>query len=109
MGFCKITAIIRSERLQDVEARLQEIGVHACSVTVVTGCGEYADYFKKNHMTQHARIEIFAPDERSEHIARAVMEAAHVGMPGDGIVAILPVQRLFRIRSKAEAGADDVC
>jgi nitrogen regulatory protein PII len=34
------------------------------------------------------------------------MEAAHTGVPGDGVVAILPVDRLFLIRTKEEATAE---
>jgi nitrogen regulatory protein PII len=31
------------------------------------------------------------------------MDAAHTGLAGDGIVVIIPVERMYRIRAKAEA------
>lgn len=31
------------------------------------------------------------------------MEVAHSGGPGDGIVCILPVEKVFRIQTKSEA------
>ena len=30
------------------------------------------------------------------------MEVAHTGMEGDGIVAVIPVEKLYRIRTKSE-------
>jgi len=41
-------------------------------------------------------------------VAGAIMDAAHLGMAGDGIVAILPVEKLYRIRTRSPAEADDI-
>jgi len=104
MEMRKVTAIFRSSRLENVEARIQEIGVHGCSVTTVKGYGEYADFYSDDHMSEHARIEIFTEKDKAEEIAQAIIKAAHVGQPGDGMVAILPVEKFYHIRNKAEAG-----
>jgi nitrogen regulatory protein P-II 1 len=103
MKLRKVTAIIRGNMLEKVETALQEADVHACTVSTVTGFGEYANFYAKDHMTEHARLEIFIEQNRAEEIARIIMEAAHVGLPGDGIVAILPVEKLFSIRTRSEA------
>lgn len=97
--YCKVTAIIRSEVLEKVERRLQELGVHGLSVMQVKGCGEYTDFYSDDCMTTHARIEIFISAQRAEIIAQAIMDAAHTGIEGDGIVAVLPVNQVYRIRS----------
>jgi nitrogen regulatory protein PII len=31
------------------------------------------------------------------------MDAAHTGLPRDGIVAVMPVEKLFLIRTRSEA------
>jgi len=56
----------------------------------------------------HARIEIFIGKDRVEAVANAILEAAHQGLPGDGIVAVLPAEQVFRIRTKSVAGADKI-
>ena len=108
MKFRKVTAIIQSSVLEKVERALQESGVRGISVTKVKGYGEYANFYTQDMMVSHARIEIFTPAEKAERIAAAIMDAAHTGITGDGIVAILPVEKLLHIRSKAEATPEDL-
>jgi nitrogen regulatory protein P-II 1 len=51
----------------------------------------------------HARLEIYCEASRANGIVQAIMGAAHTGSAGDGIVALIPVEKLYRIRSKTEA------
>jgi len=108
MKYRKVTAIIRRDALQKVEQKLQQEGVQGISVTRVKGYGEYADFYAGDWMITYARIEIFTTEERAESIAQAIMETAHVGLSGDGIVAVLPVEKLYRIRTKSEATTENV-
>lgn len=108
MNFRKVTAIIRNDVLEKVEGKLRTIGVKGVSVTKVKGFGEYSNFYSKDWLVTHARIEIFAHVSNAEVIAQAVMEAAHVGLEGDGLVAVLPVEKVYRIRTKTEAGRDDL-
>jgi len=105
MRYRKVTAIFRIDLLEKVEQRLHQLGVHGLSVTKVKGYGEYADFYAKDWMTNHARIELFTDESDAEVTAQAIMDAASLGMEGDGIVAILPVEKLYRIRTKA--GVDE--
>jgi nitrogen regulatory protein P-II 1 len=107
-NFCKVTAIIRCEALEKVERRLQEIGVHGFSVMQVKGCGEYTNFYSLDCMTTHARVEIFVSAHRAEVIAQAIMDAAYSGVEGDGIVAVLPVNKVYRIRKRAEVLPDEL-
>jgi len=104
MSCQKVTAIIRSNLLEKVEHKLQEMSVRGLSVTKVKSYGEYANFYSKDWMVNNARIEIFIDEAR----ANAIMEAAHVGVEGDGIVAVLPVDKLYRIRTRSEATVDEV-
>lgn len=104
----KITAIIRNSVLGKVEERLQSLGVKGISVSRVTGYGEYANLFRSDWMVPHYRLEIFAKTPQTDAIVTAIMEAAHLGMAGDGIVAVLPVERLYRIRTKSEATDEEI-
>ncbi len=102
MNYRKITAIFRLELLEKVERKLQTLGVCSLTVSKVKGYGEYADFYAKDWLTSHARIEIFVDKEEAETIAEGIMEAACLNMAGDGIVAILPVEKLYRIRTQSE-------
>ncbi len=108
MNYRKVTAIIRCDVLEKVERKLQEMGVRGISVTKVKGYGEYADFYSRDWMVNHARVEIFTTESQADAIAQAIMEMAHVGLEGDGIVAVLPVEKLYRIRTRSEATIDEI-
>jgi len=102
MELRKIVAIIRNEALEKVEGRLIDMRVKGISVTKVKGYGEYANFFNPDWLVTHSRIEIYTQESRGDEIVAAIMEVAHSGMEGDGIVAVMPVTKLYRIRTKSE-------
>ncbi len=108
MSFRKVTAIFRCDSCEKVEQRLQEIGVHGFSISKVKGYGEYANLYSNDWLVTHARIEIFTEEANVEEIAETIMEAAHVGVEGDGIIAVLPVEKLYRIRTRSEVKPGEV-
>lgn len=100
-GFCNVTAIIRGDALEKVERRLQEIGVNGISVMRVKGYGEYANFYSPEGLTSHVRVEIFTAALSADTIAQSIMDAACSGVPGDGIVAVYPVAKVYRIRNRS--------
>jgi len=100
MQWRKITAIVRRTALEPVEQRLRELGVPGLSVTTVKGYGELANFFGHDWLVTHVRIEIFTDANQAHRIADAILSAAHSGAEGDGLVAILPVADVYRIREK---------
>ena len=108
MDFRIVTAIIRPDLLEKVEKALQALNVPGVSVTKVKGYGEYANFYTPDWMVTHARVEVFIGQHRAEEVARAIMDAAHTGMEGDGIVAVLPVESVYHIRTR-EKCKHDVC
>jgi nitrogen regulatory protein P-II 1 len=101
MEFRNVIAIIRPDQLENVEQALQVLTVPGISVSKVKGYGEYRDFYVRDWMSGHVRIEIFAPQEQARAIAEAIMDASHTGLPGDGIVAIQPVETVFHIESRS--------
>lgn len=102
-----IVAIIRRDKLEQVEKKLEEIGVERISVSKVKGYGEYHDFFARNWMVEEVRVEIFTRKDEVESIAEAIMDVAHTGLPGDGIVAVIPVEKLYLIRTRSEATPEE--
>ena len=98
MDLKKVTAIVRTDVLEDVESRLRQLGVPGLTVWRVKGFGEYANFFTPDWMSACARIEVFTDAAQAQQIVDTIMQAAHTGTAGDGIVAVLPVDGLFRIR-----------
>jgi nitrogen regulatory protein P-II 1 len=102
-----IVAIIRRDRLEAVEEKLQKIGVERINVSKVKGYGEYRDFFARDWMVEEVRIEIFTKQEEVDGITTAIMDAAHTGLPGDGVVAVVPLDKLFLIRTRYEATPEE--
>lgn len=108
MNFVKIVSIIRPEMLDKVEEKLKLLNIPGVSVTRVKGYGEYENFFRHDRMVEHVQVEVFIGKGRATEIAEEIMEAAHTGNEGDGIVAIIPVESVYHIRTKQKCG-EEVC
>ena len=97
-----VVGIIRPGALEPVEKRLQEIGVRGLTVIRAKGYGAYANFFSRNWLVDQVKLEIYVEQDRADSVARAILDAAHTGSPGDGIVAILPVDKVYNIRTRSE-------
>lgn len=99
MEYRTIVAIVRRSALPAVEARLLQEQAPGITVSPVKGYGEYANYFCRDLLVPHVRIEIFATGETVDRLVAAIVEAAHTGGEGDGFVGVLPVLNVVRIRT----------
>jgi nitrogen regulatory protein P-II 1 len=84
-----------------VEQALQALAIPGISVNKVRGYGEYMDFYERDWMSGHVRIEVFTPKAQAGAIAEALVDASHTGVPGDGIVAVQPVETVFHIQSRS--------
>ena len=105
MDIKKVVAVVRTDVLEDVEQRLRLLGVPGITVDRVRGFGEYANFFTPDWMSAHARLEIFADAAQAQDIVETIIQAGHTGTAGDGLVAVLPVEKLYRIRDHCELDA----
>lgn len=95
-----VVAILRPHLLEAVEKRLQEMGVRGLTVIGTKGYGEGANLFSRDWLVNQVKIEIYVEQDRVDSIAAAILDTAHTGSPGDGIVAILPVEKVFSVRTR---------
>ena len=102
MELSLVVGIIRPDALELVEKRLQEIGVRGLTVIRGKGYGAYANFFARDWLVDQVKLEIYVEHDRADSVAQAILDIAHTGSPGDGIVAILPVDKVFSIRTRAE-------
>jgi len=87
--------------LEPIEDALRQLGGIGVNVSQVRGFGEYADFYERDWMTNHLRVEVFTTEDRAQAVAGAIMDAAHTGQEDDGIVAVLPVLELYSIRTRS--------
>ena len=110
----KIEAIIRHERLQEVQDALDELGVSGLTVSEVMGCGRQKGYTEQYRGVQanisllpKIKVESVVPTDLVDRAVEAIVEAARTGNVGDGRVFVYPIEQSVRIRT-GESGEESV-
>ena len=110
----KIEAIIRHERLQEVQDALDQLGVSGLTVSEVVGCGRQKGYTEQYRgvranisLLPKIKVESVVPSDVADSAVEALASAARTGEIGDGRVFVYPVEQSVRIRT-GESGEDSV-
>jgi nitrogen regulatory protein P-II 1 len=110
----KIEAIIRHERLQEVQDALDQLGVSGLTVSEVVGCGRQKGYTEQYRgvranisLLPKIKVESVVPSDIVDSAVEAIASAARTGEIGDGRVFVYPVEQSVRIRT-GESGEDSV-
>jgi nitrogen regulatory protein P-II 1 len=110
----KIEAIIRHERLQEVQDALDQLGVSGLTVSEVVGCGRQKGYTEQYRGVQanisllpKIKVESVVPSDVADDAVEAIVAAARTGAIGDGRVFVYAVEQSIRIRT-GEYGEDSV-
>lgn len=106
-----LMAIIRHERLQEVQDVLDECGVSGVTVTEVKGCGAQRGYTERYRGTAvnislrpRLKIEAVMAAEIVDRVVDMVAKAARTGdngegTVGDGKIFVIDVEQAVRIRT----------
>jgi nitrogen regulatory protein P-II 1 len=110
----KIEAIIRHERLQEVQDALDQLGVSGLTGSEVVGCGRQKGYTEQYRGVQanisllaKIKVESVVPTDLVDRAVEAIVEAARTGNVGDGRVFVYPIEQSVRIRT-GESGEESV-
>ncbi len=110
----KIEAIIRPERLQEVQDALDELGVSGLTVSEVMGCGRQKGYTEQYRgsranisLLPKLKVETVVADDVVEASVDAIVGGAYTGETGDGRVFVWPIEQAVRIRT-GERGEETV-
>lgn len=103
MPYRKITAIIRESQLAGVRDALEDVAITGLCITQVLDYGEYTTAGLSDGVVEHVRMEVFTPTEYLQAVVSAIMETAHSGLVGDGVIAISVMESIYRISSKTMA------
>jgi len=93
----KLECIIRPEKLDDVKAALRKTGIGGMSISKINGFGKSRAIGKGS--VEKVRISIYVDDFQAKSIVEILMNAAYTGNTGDGKVAIIPLEEIYRIRT----------
>ncbi|HEU4740474.1 MAG TPA: P-II family nitrogen regulator [Meiothermus sp.] len=104
-----VVAIVRPEKINEVLEALFKAEVRGLSISRVQGHGGETDEVQtyrgttvKMELHEKVRLEIGVSDSFVGPTVRAIMAAAHTGEVGDGKIFVLPVEKVYRIRTGEE-------
>ncbi len=110
----KVEAIIKPFKLEDVTARLKDIGIQGMTVTEVKGFGRtggkkevYRGSAYVVDFVPKVKLEIIVKDDLVHQVIETIMNAAKTGRIGDGKIFITPIDEVIRIRT-GERGEDAI-
>jgi nitrogen regulatory protein P-II 2 len=109
-----IVAIIRPDKLDDVQRALAERDVYLMTVTDVRGCGRQRGYTEvyrgqevQVRLLPKLKIEIAVSEPFVEAAVEAIVHSARTGESGnvgDGKIFVLPMDDCVRIRTGERGG-----
>lgn len=110
----KVEAVIRPDKLQEVQDALDALGTSGLTITEVLGCGAQRGYTEMYRgaranisLQRKVKVEAVVADAVVEAVVRAIAEAARTGEIGDGKIFVIPVEDAIRIRT-GETGEEIV-
>ncbi len=102
----KIEALIRPDKLDDVKAALDELGVNGITVTHVMGAGKQrgrTQYYRGQeyviNLIDKIKLEAIVVDSAVDSIIEAIRFHAGTGEIGDGKIFLSKVDDAIRIRT----------
>jgi nitrogen regulatory protein P-II 2 len=105
----KIEAVVRSTRFHQVQHALSEIGINTFSAYDVKLTGLHKAHasggrpgsFKASDLISKTNIVIICQERRKDEIINTITHAAKTGQQGDGIISVIPLESLTKIRNGA--------
>src|SRR5438874_12938033 len=104
-----VVAIVRAERLSSVLEELFQANVAGLTISRVSGHGgeterveTYRGTTVKMELSEKVRLEIGGSDHFVKPTVDAIVRAARTGAVGDGKIFVLPVEKVYRIRTGEE-------
>ena len=104
-----VVAVVRHEKLNEVLVELFRADVQGLTISEVRGHGgeiEQVETYRgttvKMELVDKVRLEIGVSEPFVDITVHAILEAARTGDVGDGKIFVLPVEKVYRIRTGEE-------
>jgi nitrogen regulatory protein P-II 1 len=102
----KIEAVIRPDRLDEVKAALDEIGIHGITITEVRGAGAQRGYVHRYrgaeyrvNLLEKIKLETVIPDTLVDQAVDVIIASGRTGEVGDGKIFLIPITDAIRVRT----------
>jgi nitrogen regulatory protein P-II 1 len=93
----KIECIIRSEKLDDVRSALRKTGIGGLTITKIEGFGKQRAIGRGS--VDKIKVEVYVDDFQADSIVEIMIKAARTGDIGDGKIAIIHLEDIYKIRT----------
>lgn len=104
-----VVAIVRPERVSAVLEALYKAEVQGLTISRVQGHGGERDHVEtyrgttvKMELSEKVRLEIGVSNHFVDPTVQAILKGARTGEVGDGKIFVLPVEKVYRIRTGEE-------
>ena len=101
-----VVAIVRPERLNAVLEELYKADVQGLTISRVDGHGgerQQVETFRgttvKMELSDKVRLEIGVSNDFVDRTVQAILRSAQTGQVGDGKIFVMPVEKIYRIRT----------
>lgn len=102
----KIEAIIREEKLELVKYTLEQKGFVGLTATQVEGRGQQKGLSLQWRVGEYRvdllpkiKVEVVVQDKDVDTVVDAICQSARTGDIGDGMIFVLPVEQICRVRT----------
>jgi len=96
----KIEAIVRQDKFEEVCKVLENSGLGGITVTEAKGFGHH-----RNGLKEKMKIEIYADEFQVDKAVEMIRKIAKTGTTGDGKIAVLDLEQLYKIRTGEEGAS----
>jgi len=104
-----VVAIVRPEKLSEILEALYRAEVRGLTISHGQGHGGETDHVEnyrgttvKVELSDKVRLEIGVSDHFVQPTVNAILSAGRTGLVGDGKIFVLPVEKVYRIRTGEE-------
>lgn len=104
-----VIAIVRPEKLSEALEALYRAEVRGLTISRVDGHGgeterveTYRGTTVKMELSEKVRLDIGVSDHFVDPTVRAILSSARTGAVGDGKIFVVPVEKVYRIRTAEE-------
>lgn len=93
-----VTAFVRTTSLERIVQSLEDIGIKGMTISEIKGIGQQVRL--NNPYTIHDRIDVIVPDDKADAVVNIILKHARTSLPGDGLIAVSPLDYAIKIRTQ---------
>ncbi len=108
----KIEAIVKPFKLEDIKEGLSSLGIKGMTISEVKGFGRQKGHSEIYRGAEYmvdfvpkVKLEIVVEADMVDRVVENILSYACTGKIGDGKIFVLPIEKVYRIRTGEEGNA----